>query len=381
MPDFVEHQHRLAAAMEQAGGWPARSPWIRQAVAALPRHAFAPDRLWSWDGHAYQAVDRTTEPERWAGEVYGNPYEAAITQLSDGVPTSSLSAQNVVVDMLDSLLLDEGHHVLELGAGTGWNAALLAWRTGTQVTSVETDESLAVPARQRLRASGAAVTVEVGDGTAGWPDGTRYHRTISTFAVEHVPWAWVQQTVPGGRIVTPWGRLGHVALTVADDGRSATGWMQGLAMFMSARGTAPARRHREVRDGVPPAGQRPFQRDLAPLRDDWNLKFALRVAVPDLYVTTAVDEDGLNAWLHDNTASWATISAIGGGRTIVTQGGPRHLADEVEQAWDQWLATDTPTPYDYGMTVTPKGQFIWCKDPATGPRWTRGRTNLVAQPS
>ncbi|MDJ0346827.1 protein-L-isoaspartate O-methyltransferase [Streptomyces sp. H10-C2] len=372
---FVEHQRRLADDMEQRGQWPERSPWIRLAVGALPRDEFAPDRLWTWDGHAYQPIDRAADSDRWAAEVYAGPDGPAVTQVTDGVATSSLSAQSLVVDMLDSLLLEEGHRVLELGAGTGWNAGLAAWRTGTQVTTVETDSALAFPARRRLESAGACVTVEVGDGNAGWPANTRYDRVIATYAVDQVPWAWVEQTVPGGRIVTPWGHLGHVALTVADDGSSASGWFQGLGMFMPARGIAPALRYQQVREQAPPASDRPFRRALEPLRDDWNLRFALRVVLPDLRIRTAVDEDGLNAWFHDRT-SWASIAAVGGGRTVATQGGPRQLADDVEQAWDQWIAAGRPSLYEYGMTVEPEGQYVWANDADTGPRWP---TDLLAQ--
>ncbi|NEA59772.1 methyltransferase domain-containing protein [Streptomyces sp. SID13666] len=368
---FVEHQLRLADDMEQHGQWPERSPWIRPAIGVLPRDLFAPDRLWTWDGHAYQPIDRAADIARWATEVYAGPDEPAVTQVTDGIATSSLSAQSLVVDMLDALLLEEGHHVLELGTGTGWNAGLLARRTGTQVTSVETDHVLALPARQRLAAAGAMVAVEVGDGNTGWPANAPYDRVMATYAVDQVPWAWVEQTVPGGRIVTPWGHLGHVALTVADDGRSASGWFQGLAMFMPARGTAPARRYRQVREQAPPTGERAFLRALEPLRDDWNLRFALRVALPDLQISTAVDEDGLNAWIHDRT-SWASIAATGSGRTIATQGGPRHLADDIEQAWDQWIAQGRPTLYEYGMTVEPDRQYVWAHDPDSGPRWPTG---------
>ncbi|MCZ4122725.1 protein-L-isoaspartate O-methyltransferase [Streptomyces sp. H39-S7] len=357
--------------MEQHGQWPERSPWIREAVGALPRDRFAPDRLWTWDGHIYQPIDQATEPDRWATAVYAGPDEPAVTQVTGGIATSSLSAQSLVVDMLDALLLEEGHRVLELGTGTGWNAGLLACRTSSLVTTVETDPALALLARQRLDVAGATVAVEVGDGNAGWPANARYDRVIATYAVGRVPWDWVEQTVPGGRIVTPWGHLGHVALTVADDGRSASGWFQGLAMFMPARGTAPARRYRQVREETPPTGDRPFLRALEPLRDDWNLRFALRVALPDLQINTAVDEDGLNAWVHDRT-SWASIAAVGDGRTIATQGGPRQLADDVEQAWDQWIAEGRPTLYDYGMTVKPDGQYVWAHDAHTGPRWPTG---------
>lgn len=372
MADFGERRQRLAEAMERRGAWPARSPWIRRAVDAVPRHLFAPDRLWRWDGRAYVAVDRAADGDRWADEVYGGPDDAAVTQLTDGLPSSSLSAQGVVVDMLDSLLLEPGHAVLELGTGTGWNAALLSRRAGPRrVTSVEVDPALADRARTRLYGAGAAVTIEVGDGAKGRPEGAPYDRVIATYAVDRVPWSWVAQTRPGGRIVTPWGRLGHVALTVADDGRSASGWVQGLGQFMSAVGTAgPARGYGEIRGDAPVAERRPLDRDLAPLRDDVHLLFALRVALPDLRIRTATDDDGVNAWLHDGDSSWASLSATGTGRTLAYQGGPRRLADELDHAWDQWLAEGRPDVYDYGLTVTPSEQYAWAKDPATGPRWT-----------
>ncbi|GGP01254.1 hypothetical protein [Wenjunlia tyrosinilytica] len=101
MPAFDDRRRRLAAAMEARGDWPARSPWIRRAVDSVPRHRFAPDRLWQWDGHAYVPVDRGTDAERWAAQLYASPDEAAVTQVIDGLPSSSLSCQAVVVDMLD----------------------------------------------------------------------------------------------------------------------------------------------------------------------------------------------------------------------------------------------------------------------------------------
>ncbi|MBM9508623.1 hypothetical protein [Actinacidiphila acididurans] len=64
-------------------------------MAAVPRRGFAPACLWHWDGHAYRPVDREAEPDRWATEVYGGPDDPAVTQVADGLPTSSLSAQAV----------------------------------------------------------------------------------------------------------------------------------------------------------------------------------------------------------------------------------------------------------------------------------------------
>jgi protein-L-isoaspartate(D-aspartate) O-methyltransferase len=367
--------------LEERGAWPARSPWIRAAVEKLPRERFAPDRLWRWDGQQYQGVDRAGDPEAWAMEIYGDPDHPAVTQLTHGRPTSSLSSTGVVVDMLDSLLLEPGHRVLELGTGTAWNAALLASRAGPgQVVSAETDPALAAAARRRLEEAGLDAQVVVGDGTHGWPAGAPFDRVIATYAVDTVPWAWVAQTRPGGRIVTPWGHLGHVALTVDDTGSAATGWMQGLARFMPARTTAgTAIPFADVRAASASDDERPFPRDLAPLEDPWGLRFHLRVAIPELRITTAWDQDGLNAWVHDGTTSWAMLAATGDGRTIATQGGPRRLTDALVEAWDQWSGTGNPTVYDYGMTVTDHGatQYVWINDPST-PVNRRQQTEAAA---
>ena len=361
-------RQQLADAMEQRGDWPQRSPWIRQAVTTLPRDLFAPDRLYDWDGRAWQPVDRSSDPDSWAQLLYANQDMAATTQVTnDGLPSSSLSCQAVVVDMLDLLLLEPGQRVLELGTGSGWNSALLAQRAGPHmVTSVELDRGLADAARSRL----PAVAVRTGDGAKGWPAGAPYDRVISTYAVDQIPWAWVEQTTPGGRLVTPWGRLGHVALTVADDGRSATGWVQGLGQFMPARGNLVAvGSYGLIRGDQEPASERVTERDLAPFRADQHLRFAIRVAAPDLWIQAGVDRDGVNVWIHDGIASWATFSAVRDEPTAVYQGGPRQLADEFEQAWDQWLALGSPDLYEYGLTVTASEQYAWALDPETGPRW------------
>ncbi|MFE2726858.1 protein-L-isoaspartate O-methyltransferase [Kitasatospora sp. NPDC059327] len=376
--DLVKWRAVLDEAMEARGAWPERAPWLREAVAALPRDRFAPERLWRWDGHAYVAVERSVDPDGWAGELYGHQSAAAITQVSGGLPSSSLSAQGVVVDMLDSLLLEPGHRVWDIGGGQGWNAALAARRAGPgRVVSTEIDPGLAEFARARLAAAGLDVEVLVADATGTSPGSGRFDRVIATYAVERVPRTWVAATRPGGRIVYPWGRLGHVALTVADDGRSATGWVQGLGQFMADRaGAAPPvaghTGYAAVRGDGPAATERVVERDLDALEGNWDLLFALRVAVPDAVITTGRDEDGVNAWVHDGVASWAAFSAVGDGTTVLHQGGERRIGDELMIAWAMWEGLGRPEPCEYGMTVRPDGQFVWLRDPVNGPRWTAG---------
>lgn len=369
MDEFAELRQRLDGALEADGGWPVDSPWVRPAVEDLPRHLFAPDRVWAWDGSVYVPADRGTEAGRWAELVYPRPDRATITQITDGLPSSSLSCQAVVVDMLDSLMVEPGHQVLELGTGAGWNAALLAARAGPgRVTSVEVDPRLAAESRNRLDSVGAGVNVVNGDGSHGSRENAPYDRVIATYAVDKVPWTWVEQTRPGGRIVTPWGRLGHVALTVADDGSSASGWMQGLAQFMPSRGTSQGLPWDQVRGDDAPETNGSFARDLRHLHADVSLLFALRVVLPDVRILTTAG-DGVTAWLHDGHSSWATLTAPESGAPMVYQGGPRRLAEETDRAWRKWQDAGEPGLYDFGMTRTPTRQYIWSGDKDTGTRW------------
>ncbi|WP_326847406.1 methyltransferase domain-containing protein [Streptomyces kaniharaensis] len=322
-------------------------------------------------------VDRGTDPAAWAGELYADPDAAAVTQVTGGLPSSSLSAPGVVADMLDSLVLEPGHRVWDIGTGQGWTAALAAWRAGAGlVVSTEIDEGLAAFARGRLAAAGIDAVVLVANGTCGVAPGGPFDRVHVTYAVETLPFEWIEAVRPGGRIVYPWGRLGHVALTVAADGRSATGWVQGLGQFMADRsGPVPASAdfdgYAGVRGTGSPGTERIVERDLAPLGDDWDLRFAVRVAVPDAVVITGRDEDGTSAWVHDGCSSWAALSARGDGTAVLHQGGPRCVGDEILTAWSDWEARGRPTPYDYGITVTRFDQWVWLGNP-DGVRWPVG---------
>jgi protein-L-isoaspartate(D-aspartate) O-methyltransferase len=131
--------------------------------------------------------------------------------------------------------------VLEVGTGTGYNAALLAELVGAgNVTTVEVDATLADQAGRALHAAGYPVTVVSGDGTHGYPENAPYDRVIVTAGVHHVPYAWIAQTRPGGRLVVPFLGTFHpdsplVVLTVREDG-TAEGRFGGPGWFMPLRG-------------------------------------------------------------------------------------------------------------------------------------------------
>lgn len=176
-------------------------PWVRRAFEAVPRHEFVTGTVWVVDGGVYRPLRREDDPDRWARMVY-DPAQAIATQVDDGtpapvggdVPTSSISAPAAVVTMLAELDLRPGHRVLEIGAGTGYNAALLAERAGAErVTTLDIDPDVADGARGALHRAGyGGVTVLEADGEQGWRGGAPYDRAdldVAALADPHAEFA------------------------------------------------------------------------------------------------------------------------------------------------------------------------------------------------
>jgi protein-L-isoaspartate(D-aspartate) O-methyltransferase len=125
---------------------------------------------------------------------------------ADGQPISSSSQPAIMAIMLDQLDLALGQRVLEIGAGTGYNAALMSHIVGSggAVVSVDIDSEVAAQAREHLASAGYQdVTVVAADGAAGYPPSAPYDRVIATVGVSDLAPPWLDQLSPGGRIVVP----------------------------------------------------------------------------------------------------------------------------------------------------------------------------------
>jgi len=117
----------------------------------------------------------------------------------------TISQPYVVAYMTEQLAVQPRHRVLEIGAGSGYQAAVLS-RLAREVVTVERYRTLAEAARARLATLGYRnVEVRVGDGLAGVPERAPYDRIMVTAAAETVPEALVQQLAAGGVMVLPLG--------------------------------------------------------------------------------------------------------------------------------------------------------------------------------
>ncbi len=122
-----------------------------------------------------------------------------------GMPISSSSQPAMMAAMLELLELLPGHRVLEIGAGTGYNAAVLRELVGAEgrVTTIDIDPEIAARAKRALRETGYPVDVRGGDGRAGFADGQPYDRIIVTASADELQPAWLQQLQEGGRLILP----------------------------------------------------------------------------------------------------------------------------------------------------------------------------------
>jgi len=173
-----------------------RSAEIENAFRRTPRHLFVP-------GVALDLV--------YSGNslVTRSDQKRGITSSSSDVPFMSTQ--------LESLRVERGHRVLEIGAGTGYNAALLSELVGPEgeITTIDNQPDVAEDARAHLRAAERPrVRVITGDGYAGYAERAPYDRLIATASVRDVPLAWRDQMREGGLLMVPL-RFGPGAQIVA----------------------------------------------------------------------------------------------------------------------------------------------------------------------
>jgi protein-L-isoaspartate(D-aspartate) O-methyltransferase len=363
-------------------------PW-RASLLTVPRHHFLPATVWVDDDvdapPALVPLHREQDPDRWLTHAYA-AHHGVITQVDDGHPTrpghggsmpsSSASGPVIVAVMLAALNAHEGHRVLEIGTGTGYNAALLAHRLGAeQVSSIEIDPDVATQAAAALSDTGfGAVTVVTGDGALGYPAGAPYDRVMAAAAVNQVPYPWVAQTRPGGRILLPWADTytgGLLALTVNHDG-TAQGRIVAESNFMwlreqrQARGALKPTTRKASADLDHAVGITTCHPHNVTGPHGARVAIGQRVAGCQWRYWPWETSDPVGVlWLVDPWGSWAklthTTPDAEEDEFPVIQSGPRRLWDEVEAAYHWWIDAGSPDADRWQFTITPTGQRVQLK--------------------
>jgi protein-L-isoaspartate(D-aspartate) O-methyltransferase len=290
----ISSLHQTLVDQLKHAGYIASAP-IEAAFRAVPRHIFLPG----------------VAPE----QAYRD--EAIPTKFLDDQAISSSSQPAMMAIMLEQLGLEPGQRVLEIGAGTGYNAALMARIVGPigQVTAIDIDEDIVEAARAHLAAAGIErVQVVCGDGGYGWAEGAPYDRIILTVGAWDIAPAWLEQLNPDGRIVLPLSLAGpqvSVAFEPADGHLASVSIMD--CGFMRLRGVFAVPEETSLKLGPEPGLHISFARDR--LEDAEAIYRLLTSPALDRAtgIVTKADEiwGGLSLWLATREPALCHLSAEG----------------------------------------------------------------------
>jgi protein-L-isoaspartate(D-aspartate) O-methyltransferase len=357
-PDGDPVRARLAgyaAALRAHGA--IRSPSVQRAFATVRRDRCVTS-FHTPDGIVGVPQD-TVPPAEVLDRVYSD--QALITHFDErGAPSSSSSQPALMAGMLEALTLAPGLRVLEVGAGTGYNAALLATITAAPVVTMDTSERVAAEARAALRRLGLGdqVTVVHGDGYGGWPAGAPYDRILVTCGCVGLSPRWLAQLAPGGLVLVPVTHGGvHPIVAAWRDGPAVVGRMALGADFMEAAGPLG---HREpaVLHAIPADVEFTSHPRVGPVLD-WEGYAALWcfLAARDRRVTRAATlVEGIDPMqgmcaLHDRERGIAWVQMDG---SVHVAGGPA-LLEETVRLLREWEELGRPPIQDWRCTFAETG--------------------------
>lgn len=293
MTEPRELRDRLVAGLRASGAL--HDDRIAAALTDVPRHWFLPG----------------IEPAR----AYAD--DAVVTKVdAEGRPISSSSQPAIMAMMLEQLAVQPGHRVLEIGAGTGYNAALLAHLAGGsgQVTTVDLDDDIVTAAREHLAACGfGRVCVVQADGGLGWPPNAPYDRIILTVGAWDIAPAWVRQLSARGRLVLPLALRAGMQYSVAFE--QAAGHLESVSVlpcgFMRLRGAfagpetiVPLGQQTGIlaESDPRPAGAEDLESLLA--QPGETIRTGVQVTTADMYA-------GLGLWLATREPGLGRLSSFG----------------------------------------------------------------------
>lgn len=314
-----------------------RSTAVARAFARVDRRCFV-DTIWVVDETGRRHARRlSAEPEDVAQElVYADTVFFTCVDAS-GWPLSSSTRPSLMARMLERLELEPRMKVLEIGTGTGYNAALIAEiiGAGELVTTVDVHPEVIDQTRLALlRAGYGAIDVSCRDGAEGCPQRAPFDRIVSTVCCSDVSPRWAEQLSAGGLMLIPLQHGGpNMAwlMRLSSTGEGLVGRVAAPCRFMSMQGVMSSEHPwmPEVRrSGLPTARRGPGLTDDADLED-----FYYFLGLEDARTCRLV-EGGAGLWDHGRGFAFSTLDEEM--RPITLQYGDDTLRDELLRQFERW---------------------------------------------
>lgn len=352
------HLERYVTKLRSSGA--VSSPAVEAAFRRVPRHRLLESfYTGKYSDEALVVIEPDNPTPDHLAAIYADT--ALVTRVKNGLPASSSSAPGLMASMLELLELQAGMNVLEIGAGTGYNAALLAELVGDQrqiVTVDVRDDVVAQSQRLLHRAGYGEIAVVRGDGFYGYEERAPFDRIIVTVGSPDLSPHWIAQLTSGGFVLVPLRQLiMNPLIRVWSDGDVIEGRVVGLSGFMMMEG--------ELHDASywP---KRPRPDDTGKSRDEpvWG-DFAWRPQPGQAWVDSEwggfwyfVATRDRRAWMP----SWQAFGLWDEDRgTVViseeriTTVGDDGLRSDLEHLYAQWHHLGRPAPSRYRLRFVPLG--------------------------
>jgi methyltransferase of ATP-grasp peptide maturase system len=386
-------RQRLAALSQSfsADGILVSLAW-RHVFQRTGRHPYVPSYYPEIDRPSVLCVGDPAQRNTWLNAVYSDqtlvtkvvqvPMSRAFSPATSPMYVSSSTLPSLILRMLETLDVRDGHRVLEIGTGTGYNCALLCERLGSPfVTSVDVDPELVDLATERLAANGYKPTLVAVDGARGYPLNAPYDRIISTCAVPEIPNEWLNQAAPGAVILTDLRRkLGGTLIRLTVSNGIATGRFEPYAAsFMWMRSTVEPAITAQVLYAENSTDATTTDVDPALLLNDDLFGFVAQWQLPDANrrIGTRNGHRVLHLETPDGSHAEVSTEQQADETYPVIQNGPRLLWDKIEEIYAFWINAGRPGYERFGLTITPTEQHVWLDTPDSDHRWELHRAPIA----
>lgn len=347
-----------------------RDTSVANAFRDVPRELFI-SSFYERSGREWiRHVEADMNAETWLSSIYTD--SSLITRVEQNRPVSSSSMPSIMAHMLEALDVSAGCSVMEIGTGTGYNAALLAYLTGNpaRVTTIDIDVELIEQATTAIRKiAGPGMTILAGDGRIGCAAHAPYDRIIVTASAASIAPCWYEQLAPEGRLVMPLsGHLnasGFLVLIKAKDNKSACGiFRQPPLSFMPLTGEIDALAYfRSVSRKVQQEWTLEAEHPVASALLDDAFRWFLQWRVTGIAGIQGPTREGIMVlnFIDQQRETRLQIRQQEKGLWHVQQQGIGTLWNDIQAACEEWLLAGEPEQEAYSVEMNEHGAWLLLK--------------------